>query len=70
MVKPALGTWRMAFGWLKLIFGILAAVDISLIARLAQNYGKASWVLILAVVGPVFGGYGSHEVNCATNGDI
>ena len=29
-------------GWLKVIFAILVATDISLIAWLAQNYGKAN----------------------------
>lgn len=29
-------------GWLKVIFAILIATDISLIARLAQNYMKAN----------------------------
>ncbi|MFI5397215.1 MAG: hypothetical protein ACHQ9S_16880 [Candidatus Binatia bacterium] len=37
-------------GWLKLVFGILAAIDVSLVGWLAQNYGKASGVLILAGV--------------------
>jgi predicted MFS family arabinose efflux permease len=37
-------------GWLKLVFGILAAIDVSLVGWLAQNYGKASWMLILAGV--------------------
>ena len=37
-------------GWLKVMFGILVAIDVSLVAWLAQNYGKASWLLILAGV--------------------
>ena len=37
-------------GWLKLVFAILAAIDVSLVGWLAQNYGKATWVLILAGV--------------------
>ena len=28
-------------GWLKVVFGILVASDISLLAWLAQNYGEA-----------------------------
>ena len=34
-------------GWLKIIFGVLIATDISLIAWLVQNYGKASPVLLI-----------------------
>jgi len=34
-------------GWLKVVFAILVATDISLIAWLAQNYGKASIVLMI-----------------------
>jgi len=33
-------------GWLKVVFGILVASDISLLAWLAQNYGKAPSFLI------------------------
>ena len=33
-------------GWLKVIFAILIATDISLIAWLAQNYGKAPSLLL------------------------
>ena len=33
-------------GWLKVIFAILIATDISLIAWLAQNYGKAPPLLL------------------------
>ena len=34
-------------GWLKVIFAILIATDISLIAWLAQNYGKAPSLLLI-----------------------
>lgn len=34
-------------GWLKVVFGILVATDISLIAWLAQNYENASILLLL-----------------------
>ena len=34
-------------GWLKVIFAILLATDISLIAWLVQNYGKVNPVLFL-----------------------
>lgn len=38
-------------GWLKIIFGVLFATDISLIAWLFQNYGKASkFFLVLCTV--------------------
>ena len=33
-------------GWLKVIFAILIATDISLIAWLVQNYGKAHPLLL------------------------
>ena len=33
-------------GWLKVIFAILIATDISLVAWLAQNYGKVSPLLL------------------------
>lgn len=34
-------------GWLKVIFAILLATDISLIAWLVQNYGRVNSVLFL-----------------------
>jgi hypothetical protein len=34
-------------GWLKLVFGALLAVDVSLVAWLAQNYATADRVLVL-----------------------
>ncbi|HEV8718020.1 MAG TPA: hypothetical protein VGX03_35045 [Candidatus Binatia bacterium] len=34
-------------GWLKLVFGALIAVDVSLVAWLAQNYATADRVLVL-----------------------
>ncbi|MEW6679531.1 MAG: hypothetical protein AB1297_00720 [bacterium] len=34
-------------GWLKIIFSILIATDISLVAWLVQNYGKATQLLII-----------------------
>ena len=37
-------------GWLKVIFAILLATDISLIAWLAENYGKANPFLFLLVL--------------------
>ena len=39
-------------GWLKIIFAILIATDISLIAWMAQNYGKTNpFLLILCGIG-------------------
>jgi hypothetical protein len=35
-------------GWLKLVFGVLVAVDVSLIAWLAQNHVYADANLVLA----------------------
>ncbi|WP_141699053.1 hypothetical protein [Candidatus Thiosymbion oneisti] len=35
-------------GWLKVIFGILVATDISLIAWLAQNYAKSGVLLLIS----------------------
>jgi len=35
-------------GWLKLVFGLLVAVDVSLIAWLAQNYASAPSVLVVS----------------------
>ena len=37
-------------GWLKIVFGILVAIDASLLGWLAQNYTTASRVLVLAGV--------------------
>jgi predicted MFS family arabinose efflux permease len=37
-------------GWLKLVFGVLVAIDASLVGWLAQNYRTASGLLVLAGV--------------------
>ncbi len=34
-------------GWLKLVFGALVAVDVSLVAWLAQNFHSADTVLVV-----------------------
>jgi len=34
-------------GWLKLVFGLLVAIDVSLVGWLAQNYASASRVLVV-----------------------
>jgi len=36
---------KEAIGWLKVVFGLLVAIDILVIAWLAQNYAKAQAVL-------------------------
>jgi len=38
---------KEAIGWLKLVFGLLVAIDISLIAWLAQNYARAQAALLI-----------------------
>jgi hypothetical protein len=35
-------------GWLKIVFGLLVAIDVSLLGWLAQNYTTASRLLVLA----------------------
>jgi len=37
-------------GWLKLVFGILVAIDASLVGWLAQNYADANGVLVIGGV--------------------
>lgn len=55
---------REELGWLKIVFAVLAAIDVSLVGWLAQNYGKASWVLVLAaVVGTATVSYAIARVN-------
>lgn len=34
-------------GWLKIVFAISTAIDISLIAWVIQNYGKANPILLM-----------------------
>ncbi len=41
-------------GWLKVIFAILIATDVSLIAWLFQNYGKADPSLLKIGLGAAF----------------
>ncbi len=53
-------------GWLKVVFGILVATDISLIAWMAQNYNQAAVFLLLACTMGVFGiTFGVVQVNKA-----
>lgn len=40
--------FKEELGWLKLVFGALLAVDVSLVAWLAQNYATAGRILVLA----------------------
>ena len=37
-------------GWLKIIFGILTAVDISLLGWMAQNYSSAEKILLFVAL--------------------
>jgi predicted MFS family arabinose efflux permease len=37
-------------GWLKLVFGILVAIDASLVGWLAQNYASANRLLVVVGV--------------------
>ena len=37
-------------GWFKLVFGLLVAIDVSLVGWLAQNYASASRVLVVGGV--------------------
>lgn len=37
-------------GWLKVVFAILSAIDVSLIAWVAQNYISVSFKLVIIVV--------------------
>ena len=39
---------REEIGWLKIVFGLLVAIDASLLGWLAQNYTTASRLLVLA----------------------
>ena len=41
---------KETLGWLKVVFGALVAVDVSLIAWLAQNFHSADVVLIILAV--------------------
>jgi hypothetical protein len=38
---------KEAIGWLKVVFGLLVAIYISLMAWLAQNYAKAQTALLI-----------------------
>lgn len=37
-------------GWLKLVFGVLVAIDVSMVGWLAQNYASANSVLVVGGV--------------------
>ena len=53
-------------GWLKIVFAVLIAVDISLVAWLAQNYQLATRLLVgCAVVAVIFVSAGVVWVNRA-----
>ena len=53
-------------GWLKVVFGALVAVDVSLIAWLAQNFHSTDTILVvLAVVAVLVTTVGIVSVNHA-----
>jgi len=53
-------------GWLKVVFGALVAVDVSLIAWLSQNFHSADTILVvLAVVAVLLTTVGIVSVNHA-----
>ncbi len=37
-------------GWLKVVFGVLVAVDVSLVAWVAQNFGSPNRVLVWGAI--------------------
>ena len=39
---------REEIGWLKLVFGVLVAIDVSMLSWLAENYSDANSVLSIA----------------------
>jgi acyl-coenzyme A synthetase/AMP-(fatty) acid ligase len=40
-------------GWLKVVFGVLVAIDASVLGWLAQNYATARGILALATAGVI-----------------
>lgn len=57
---------KEVIGWLKIVFAVLVAVEVSLIAWLAQNYQTADSVLVvLAVAAVVAATIGIIVVNLA-----
>lgn len=41
---------KEVIGWLKVVFALLVAIDVSLVAWLVQNYQTASSVLLVAAL--------------------
>ncbi len=41
---------REELGWLKVVFAVLVAIDVSLVAWVAQNYSAANSVLVVAAI--------------------
>jgi hypothetical protein len=37
-------------GWLKVVFGVLVAVDVSLVAWVAQNFGSSNRALVWGAI--------------------
>ena len=41
---------REELGWLKVVFAVFVAIDVSLVAWVAQNYNVANGVLIIVAI--------------------
>jgi len=41
---------REELGWLKVVFAVLVAIDVSLVAWVAQNYNAANGVLVVVAI--------------------
>ena len=55
---------KEVLGWLKVVFGVLVAIDASLLGWLSQNYTGSSWLLVLVGSGVAVGvTYGVVRVN-------
>ncbi|NKC13696.1 MAG: hypothetical protein GKR94_16365 [Gammaproteobacteria bacterium] len=46
---PKLDKLKEELGWLKVVFGVLIAIDISLVGWLVQNFSDANAVLLIIV---------------------
>jgi len=41
---------REELGWLKIVFAVFVAIDVSLVAWVAQNYNVANGVLVVVAI--------------------
>ncbi len=41
---------REELGWLKVVFAVLVAIDVSLVAWIAQNHSAANGVLVVVAI--------------------